>query len=337
MDTFAIGDPQAPFDTFTAILDRHGLRAPHGKLRDDVRLISMGDHFDWGKPSDRERAASDAMKLVAWLTSHEPEQVVMIAGNHDLARVGELWGISDDEFARAQVVADRAYIAKDAGADAEFHREWPRFTTAEVVSRDLSTYKAEQSEVVASLLRTQRLRMAHVENGLLFVHAGVTTNEVSGDTNEIARQLNQALQDASDTRPLAIPRLHVPGDSDVEGLGVLYHRPSRGLTDEEKRELARSPMRRRFDPLAIPVGVKQVIGHIRDSKCRRLMSDIADNAPSTDGVLRSLVVDGTSARYQHGLQTGPASIWFTDGGMSACPVDKYELLDVQRFEPAQSR
>lgn len=335
MRTFAIGDPQAPFDTFLAILDRHDLRAPHGKLRDDVRLISMGDHFDWGKPADRARAAADGMKLVAWLSSHDPAQVVMIAGNHDLARVGELWGISDDEFARAQAIADRAYIAKDAGADAEFHREWPRFTTAEVVSRDLSTYRSEQSDVVASLLK--RLRLAYVQNGLLFVHAGVTTNHATGDANEIAASLNRAFDDASASRPLAIPGLHVPGDSDVEGLGMLYHRPSRGLTDEEKRELARSPMRRRFDPLTIPVGVRQVIGHIRDSKCRRLMSDIADDAPNTDGVLRSLVVDGASARYQHGLHTGATSIWFTDGGMSSCPVDKYEILDVDRFEPAQSR
>jgi hypothetical protein len=338
MRTFAIGDPQAPFDTFLAILDRHGLRAPHGKLRDDVRLISMGDHFDWGKPADRSRAARDAMSLVAWLTSHPPEQVVMIAGNHDLARVGELWGIHDDEFARAQAVADRAYIAKDAGADAEFHREWPRFTTAEVVSRDLSTYKSEQSDVVAALLSSKRLRLAYVERDLLFVHAGVTTHETKATgADAIAAELNAALDAFSEARPLVIPGLHMPGDSDVEGLGMLYHRPSRGLTDEEKRELARSPMRRRFDPLTIPVGVKQVIGHIRDSKCRRLMSDIADNAPNTDGVLRSLVVDGANARYQHGLETGAASIWFTDGGMSSCPVDKYEILDVERFEPAQSR
>lgn len=340
MRTFAIGDPQAPFDTFLAILDRHGLRAPHGKLRDDVRLISMGDHFDWGKPHDRARAASDAMKLVAWLTAHDPEQVVMIAGNHDLARVGELWGISDDELARAQAVADRAYIQKDAGADAEFKREWPRFTTAEVVSRDLSTYKAEQSEVIAALLDAKRLRLAYVENGLLFVHAGVTTHEV-GDAREpeaIARLLNDKLDAARGRRPLVIDGLHVPGDGNVEGLGMLYHRPSRGLTDEERFELSRAPLRRRFDPLTIPEGVHQVIGHIRDSKCRRLMSDIADDAPNTDGVLRSLVVDPArgTARYSHGLHglDAPASIWFTDGGMSSCPVEQYQLLDVTHLRAA---
>ena len=42
----AMGDPQAPFATVLAVLDRHGLLKNDGQLRDDVQLVSMGDHFD---------------------------------------------------------------------------------------------------------------------------------------------------------------------------------------------------------------------------------------------------------------------------------------------------
>lgn len=344
--TFAIGDPQAPFSTFRAILDRHGLLFGD-RLRDDVKLISMGDHFDWGKPHERDHAAKDAMQLVRWLASHDEEHVVMLAGNHDLARVGELWGISDDEFQRAQTIADRAYLAKDAGADAEFRQAFPQFTTAEVVSRDLSTFRSEQRDVVTELLQARRLRMAHVDAGLLFVHAGVTSTELAvldapapagDDLEAIARALNAKLDEASASarRPLAIDGLHLPGDANAEGLGMLYHRPSRGHTDEERRELARPAPRRRFDPLTIPRGVTQVIGHIRDNKCRKLMPDLCDDKPARDGVLRSLVVDDAGARYRHGLQrmqvaSGAAAgaMWFTDGGMSSCPVADYEILEVR--------
>lgn len=353
--TFAIGDPQAPFDKFIAILDRHGLLSD-GRLRDDVGLISMGDHFDWGQVEDRARAAADGMALLRWLASHPAEQVVLIAGNHDLARVGELWDLDDESFARAQALADASYLGKDAGARERFRREHPRFTTDEIVSRDLSTWKREQTELVGELLRSQRLRLAHAHNDVLFVHAGVTNSELailelkSAEPGGIARALNDALDAAVAHQavtggPLAIPGLHAPGDPEREGLGMLYHRPSSGLRDarkgdEEQRELARPVPRRRFDPLTIPRGLVQAIGHIRDTKSRRLLADISDDVEARDGVLRTLIVDDAGARYRHGIapiDRAAATMIFTDGAMSSCAVEDYQLLDVELLRAAAPR
>jgi hypothetical protein len=72
------------------ILAAHGLLADDGTLFDDVRLVSIGDHFDWGPVRDRARATYDGLRTIAWLSSHPADQVILLAGNHDLARVGEL-------------------------------------------------------------------------------------------------------------------------------------------------------------------------------------------------------------------------------------------------------
>src|SRR5438270_753903 len=107
---FAIGDPQAPFEKFLAILDRRGLLGAGGRLMPDVRLISMGDHFDWGKRSDRRRASESGTMLLAWLAAHPADQVTLIAGNHDVGRVGELAKFDDRGFESTQAEADRAYL-----------------------------------------------------------------------------------------------------------------------------------------------------------------------------------------------------------------------------------
>lgn len=345
--TFAIGDPQAPFDKFLAILERHRLLRGD-RLRDDVALISMGDHFDWGKVEDRARAAADGVALLRWLSSHPPDQVVMIAGNHDLARVGELWDLDDQTFREAQALADESYIDRDTAAGARFFKAHPRFASVEMVSRDLSTWKREQTDLVLELLRDHRLRMAHAHGDLLLTHAGVTTTEqatlgmAAPNAGAIAGALNHALvaataHQASHGGALSIPGLHVPGDAAREGLGVLYHRPSRGLGDEEQRALAHPAPRRRFDPTTIPRGLVQAIGHIRDAKCRRLLADISDAAPARDGVLRSLVVDDAGPRYRHGIgpiDASAATMIFTDGAMGSCPVEEYQLLDVDQVRAA---
>ena len=87
----AIGDPQAPLERFFAILEHHGLLSDRGRLRDDVLLVSIGDHFDWGDPEDRRTAADSGLNLLAWLASHPPDHVVVLAGNHDLARRSASW------------------------------------------------------------------------------------------------------------------------------------------------------------------------------------------------------------------------------------------------------
>lgn len=356
--TLAIGDPQAPLATFLAILDAHGALDDEGWLSSSFRLVSMGDHFDWGKREERAQAADDGLAILAWLAAHPPEQVMILAGNHDLARVGELASVDDATFARAQVLADKSYYDEDEAAKAQFFRDHPGFATDEIVARDFSVFREAQRRLVERLLVEKRIRLAHSLDGLLFVHAGMTENELahlgprSRSADDIARALNDAL-DAAVARyvreggPLVVDNIHVPGTGEREGMGALYHRPSRGLDDEEREELARPPPRRRFPVDALPRGVVQVIGHIRDAKCRKLMADIADGHPALDGPLRSLVLDDAGARYARGVMSSSlhpapdqaartAGIIFTDNGMSHLrdrPRD-YELLDVERRGPA---
>src|SRR2546423_294420 len=97
----AVGDPQAPLATFFAVLDRHGLRKDE-RVAPDVTLIVMGDYFDWGTPAECQKAATDGLELLEWLASHDEDEVVLIIGNHDLGRVGELASFDDASFARAR-------------------------------------------------------------------------------------------------------------------------------------------------------------------------------------------------------------------------------------------
>src|SRR5687767_9484685 len=78
---FAVGDPQAGDDRFFALLDAKGLLGEDGRLRPDVALVSIGDHFDWGPPSAREQAAESGLAILAWLASHPADQATLLAGN----------------------------------------------------------------------------------------------------------------------------------------------------------------------------------------------------------------------------------------------------------------
>ncbi|MBL8957311.1 MAG: metallophosphoesterase, partial [Myxococcaceae bacterium] len=91
----AIGDAQAPLATFLGVLDRDGLIGDDGRLKPDVHLVSIGDHFDYGPPEWRSRATAEATALLAWLAAHPADQVTLILGNHDQARVAELGAFDD--------------------------------------------------------------------------------------------------------------------------------------------------------------------------------------------------------------------------------------------------
>jgi hypothetical protein len=300
--TLAVGDPQAPLATFLQILDLHGALGADGLLAPEVELITMGDYFDWGAPAERAAAADDALALLTWLALHPREQVSILAGNHDLARVGELHGVGDEDFAAAQTLADAAYFAADEAAARRFSVEHPRYPSAELVARDLSTYRSSQGALVQRLLNERRLRLAAARDDLLFVHAGITELELSAlgiprtiDAAIIARALNDALDDAVSrwrtsgaATPLTIPGIHRPGGGTREGAGALYHRVSLGLDVEERRLLEEPPPRRRFSPSAIPRGLVQVIGHVRDEKCRKLLGPVCDHQPAADGPLWGL-------------------------------------------------
>ncbi|MBI1948406.1 MAG: metallophosphoesterase [Deltaproteobacteria bacterium] len=342
--TLAIGDPQAPFGSFLEILDLHGALGDDGWLVPEVSLISMGDHFDWGAPQDRAAAAEDGELLLRWLAAHDPEQVTILIGNHDLARVGELWDVSDDGFAAAQRLADQAYRQGD-DLEAAFKRAWPRFFSAELVARDLSTFRTSQRTLVEELLRAGRFRAAHAHGGALFVHAGVTRHELlqlgleeRASAEQIAAALDAALAagaSALGSGPLALGALHQPGDGAHEGRGMFYHRPTLGEGDDAGRLGGERPWRR-FHPDQLPRGLTQVVGHVRDDKCRAELrgwcAPTLHHQVARDGPVRHLVVEGGRGRYAHGVPPSSTSdaavVIFVDNGMGKIgALADYQLLD----------
>jgi hypothetical protein len=333
----AIGDPQAPLATFFAVLDRHALRGADGRLRSDVMLISMGDHFDWGKPNEAARAADDGLRLLEWLASHDDEQVVLIAGNHDLGRVGELSAFDDESFARAR--AEATVVYRDGKTDREgeraFLERWPALPTAELAARDFSSYRASQRDLVTELLRSGRFRLAWApDDERLFLHAGITAPQLraagidpTSGAKAIAAALDRALKEAVAAWPgppalLDIPNIHRPGDAAYgEGDGVLYHRAARDVKP------------RRYDPRELPLGLLQAIGHVRDKKSRELLGgEWTDGLAAEDGPLRHLVTNGNDVHYQRGLpdRVNPnlATMIFLDSGMNHTPPDCYDVLEV---------
>ncbi len=339
----AIGDPQGPFETLLAVLEAHGALGDDGQLVPQVQLVSMGDHFDWGTPSQRPKATTDGLRTLAWLANHPPEQVVLLLGNHDLARVCELWGFDDQGYQAARAEADAAYRAGrvDAALEAQLRSRYPTIATAEVLARDCSTFSVEQQTTVAELLRSGRFQLAHEHGGLLLVHTGLTQGDFAAvgvphtSAPQAAAGLNAFLarcvarweRAAFDLHPL-----YRPGSAkDGEARGVLAHRPA----DPAHADAAgfAGPVRRRYDPRELPDGFPQAIGHIRDGKCRELMPSWCDAGPGKDGPLRSLVVSGPDVRYQLGCAPG-ARLYFLDGGLGHASPQAYELFDLDTRGPA---
>ncbi len=342
----AIGDPQAPLDTFLAILERHEALGDEGRLRADVMLVSMGDHFDYGKPEQREQATKEGTALLAWLAAHPSDQVEIILGNHDLSRVGELHSLDDVTYEAARAEADAAYRRGDVDEALEraFLAAWPRFPTAELVARDFSCFEAAQTQLVEQVVRSGRGRLALEWRGLLLVHAGLTQDElaVAGFQGGGAREAAEAVQRFFENAvkrwqggPLSLEPLHRPGDAaHGEGRGILFHRPADPELGEEGH--FKGPPRRRFHPERLPRGFAQAIGHIRDGKCRKLLPKWTEPGEAeADGPLRSLHVE-PSIRYRRGVHPGAALV-FLDGGMLHAPVERYELLDLDAMAPARAR
>ncbi|MEO6418786.1 MAG: transcriptional regulator, partial [Polyangiaceae bacterium] len=175
----AIGDSQAPIGVFLKILDDHDLLGDDGRLKPHVALTSMGDHFDWGSAAEHVRASIEGLEILSWLAAHPRDQVTIIAGNHDLARVGELARFDDATFARAQAEAVPAYTSKDPELEKRFLAHFPDLPSSEIAARDFSAFTVAQRELVVMLLRDRRLRIAHAAGrNFMLSHAGVTIDDL---------------------------------------------------------------------------------------------------------------------------------------------------------------
>ncbi len=332
-----MGDPQAPFSTVLAVLRTHGLLTKDDRLRDDVHLVSMGDHFDWGRRDDRAVNAQSAIETLLWLAGHPAQQVTILLGNHDLARVGELAEFDQLTFTQAQAESDAVYAggALDEAAQIALLTKYPALPDAEMLARDYGCFVVTQREVVSELLRTRRFRLAASAGDALLIHAGVTVADLHAiglDAHLPADALAPALNAFLDARveawpgsgPLNLEPFHAQGSAGRgEGVGAMYHRP---IDPAILRAPPGPPPRRRFDPRDLPLGLTQIVGHIRDNKCRELMPHWCEPGEARDG-LRSLKVQGHLVEYRHGIQTG-AQLIFTDAGMNHSPPADYPLLDV---------
>ncbi len=330
-----LGDMQAPLATVLEVVGAHGGLAG-GRLRPEVSLISVGDHFDFGE--DVAVAQEEGLRVLDWLTEHPRGQVGILLGNHDAARVIEFAGVDDAQFGAAQEVARGVLAGERAaraggevgtrGAREAFHRAFPRFPTPELVARDYASYTLAQGDRVRALLLAGRIRLsaiAHDTDGstLLVTHAAVTEREVTllralgflHATATDAYAVHLALDAFLDARlnrvaadwlrggaaPLDLAPLYVPAVSGREAGGLLYHRPA---NDDPA---ARGPFDaawefdaerpRRYTPRVLPRSFSQVCGHTPHRRAwRELAGFRAGEEGEGAGRVRTLLL-GDAPRY----------------------------------------
>jgi hypothetical protein len=350
---FAMGDPQTTFANVLGILAKHDLLGGDGYLREDVGLLSIGDHFDFASRDDKamDAVGRDGMNNLRWLAEHAPDQVVIVMGNHDSARVMELAFETDETFAAARALAALALAEAPPGKKTEeFVATYPRIAKAGLADRDFASFSVAQRELVQQLLLAGRMRLAclgdHAGKPVLLTHAGVTNAEVKElGVEPRAEVLASALETclakavagvrdawksgqpaALDLRPL-----HFAGEAGHEGGGLLYHRPSnRGDDAGSDRPVAP----RRFHPRELPRGLIQVCGHTGHKKCRKELTEwlAPSPAPRTHGGLRTLAVGESSIVYSESIEPardGDATYYFIDIEMNAPEVTDYPLFELE--------
>lgn len=342
---FAIGDPQTTFNRFLRILRGHALLDANGRLRDDVGLVSIGDHFDFdGAGRALADVGRDGIDILGWLADHPRDQVVILMGNHDAARVMELSHETDESFARAREVAEKGNLKS-------FIAEFPRIPTPGIAKVDYGCFSVEQRTLVQKLLLAGRMRLACVARRggqpLLLTHAGVTDVQVTElavqpTPESLALALDAQLREAVDqVRPawergdaatLTLAPLHFAGRAGREGGGLLYHRASAGA--DEKGPSAPIAARR-FHPRLLPRGLVQACGHTGHHKSLKELAPWAtkDAAARARGGLRTLSVAGESSiAYDLGIhppRADHATVYMIDIEMNRPDVTEYPLLDLE--------
>ena len=362
---FAMGDPQTTFANVLALLRTHDLLDDSGRLRADVGLVSIGDHYDFyahdGKPlADTGRDGSDILR---WLAQHPPDQVVMLLGNHDTARVMELAFESDESFAAARALAAECAAEKPPGDKTRaFAARFPHIGAPGLAHRDFSAFAVDQRALVQELLLAGRMRLAclgqHAGKPVLLTHAGVSNAEVKllGITPAATHATHAthapgaaALVDALEAhlhaavdrvRPawtrgelaaLDLEPLHFAGRDGREGGGLLYHRASQ-KTDDTGPD---APIaRRKLHPRELPRGLVQVHGHCGHHKCLEHLADwLGPSAAARPrGGLRTLTAGASSIVYDAGIHPADdanATVYFIDIEMNSPGQADYPLFELE--------
>jgi hypothetical protein len=351
--TVAIGDLQASAQRIFEVLTYHDLLDEEGRLRGDVQLLSIGDHFDYGTRSGGllGQARRDGHDVLAYLAAHHPEQVVILLGNHDAARVMELAFVSDERFEEAvPLVAElMALWATDPEAYrvrlVDYAARFPELPGPGLVHRDYSAFTSDQRALVQEMLMAGRFRLAataRLPTGelVLATHAGLTMREVallgvsSISAGELAPALTQRLEAAvaavapawqrGELAPLSLAPLHLPCAIGREGMpelpeggGMLCHRPSDPDRPGADRQWEAAPGRpRRFHPRSLPAGVLQLAGHTGHPKCVEELARWSVSSMREEPCgRRSLRVRGEEIRYQLGAcrpDEGEAVLYLID-------------------------
>jgi len=356
---FAIGDPQTSFARFLSILRGQDLLTPENRLKKEISLISMGDHFDF-KPTAQQSLADagrQGMLILRWLASHDPAQVRILLGNHDSCRVMELYRISDEEFQAAhrfgakyqKLKNQRSPEAQQLEARNEFFAAFPDIPTPGIAFRDFSAFAVEQRSLIQTLLMEGRCKLGiavQTQQGIpaLLTHAGLTKEELAllylegcKDPVLIASHLNhflhQRVEQAAEywqkgeSFALDLSPLVTTGRSGEEGGGFLYKRPT-GKLDEWGGK-----GRRRFLSQDLPRGLLQVCGHTQHKKMYDLFSGHPAMTNVHRGEIRSLWYQDKIG-YCFGkkeLTPDRAVIWMIDGAMNAEPYHQVELLEFDGY------
>jgi hypothetical protein len=359
--TYVLGDPQAPFDAVMKLLASANLVGSDGRLRPSVELISIGDHFDYDLTApDVSRA--EGLTVLRWLAAHSRDQVRLVVGNHDAARVVELALVDDREFAEARTLAWSIEQTKRAGgraaanarAAAEFAPRFPSISTYALVARDYASFSVEQRSLVVELMLAGRFHLGltgALPDGreVLITHAAVTEREVdrlavAARPAPIAAALERLLADAIAARnadwqrgtimPLSLEPVSQSGAPGEEAGGLLAHRPANPDRPGGDRAWELDPARpRRFHPRELPVGLTQVAGHTNHAMCaRELVPWVTPAAQAARYAgLRTLRATATAITYDLGVlppADGVADLILIDGELRD-PANRAELLVVE--------
>lgn len=322
--------------------------------------MTVGDYFDYhDKETDSvEVTRKNGFEILSWLASHDPEQVTILLGNHDISRVQELIEMSDERFREARAMAFALDKPDSVWTIEDFFEAFPEIPNPTIVLRDFSSYGEIQRDLLKRLLLEGRVKLGAFGlwrgRGVLINHAGLTMRELSilgdeglRDPGRISALLNERLEDAvervrgawerGEPEALDLAPLHVSGVAREEGGGLLYHRPSN--PDFFADSWANNKIRpRRYQPKNLPQGLLQVVGHTQHHKCLKELGDwIVKEAQERELFdLRTLRVSrGSEVRYERGLPKSlgvdEAALLMLDGAINDCPVERYPLLELDEL------
>ncbi|KAI9023364.1 hypothetical protein DFJ74DRAFT_84852 [Hyaloraphidium curvatum] len=354
----AFGDPQAPFQTLAEALDAHGALADTGWLRQDVGVVSIGDHFDFDSPPRDDPAVAaergrEGEAVLAWLAAHPPAQTVMLLGNHDAVRVMEFAGWNDERFRAARA---EAYAAKGnpdlEGAFAKRHA----VPNAGMLRRDFFTWTEAQRALVQGLLLRGRYRLScvirHQGADFLATHAAVTNRELrllglplDASATEVSRALEKHLARAVSAAAvrwtsgdaqyaLDLSPLHISGTVGEEAGGLLAHRPSNPnrpkIADRHWEWNESTP--RRYAPDWLPQGFDQIAGHTGHRTLARELVPWTEGEEAKAGKAHTLYFGSSEPRLVSGLREakdGSKRLLLLDVGLhEVSSGDQAEMLVV---------